>query len=157
MMTGIPIRHGVAWDVEIALGLRVAHNSGDDSRWGFARARAGLLLFREPTFLSVGIAGQYGPLGSSALGIEAQVVDIQKGIWLQLGGFPIDSVGSVIEVGFGFSLFGVEWQRRVSGTQSGDQVLLVVLEVPLGLIRQLLKPPPGLIIAPRTADATAPR
>jgi hypothetical protein len=143
---GLLQRHGVSWDLTVSGGVRLWHGDGDQTRWGFGRARAGVMMFREPTFVLVGITGQYSPLGSTALGIEAEYLNLWSGAWGQVGFDALDSVGGVsTRASVGYALFGVEYQRRLSGTRSGDQALLLELQVPLGVIKQSFTDPEGVI------------
>lgn len=148
-------RNGMTIDLTVAGGVRLLHGEGDQSRWWFGRARAGLLIYNEPNFLILGIAGQLGPLDSSSLGFEAQYIDLWRGTWIQAGVFPLDTAGGVtIEGSVGFTLFGVEYQRRLSGAREGDQTLLISLHVPLGVVRAVRQDPVGVVVLPK---ATAER
>jgi hypothetical protein len=149
---GLPLRHGISPELTISGGIRIYDNDGDQTRWWFARARAGLAIYREPGFLLVGIAGQLGPLASSALGIEAEVLQSEVGVWVQGGVYPLDSAGGVTVTGaVGFSLFGLEYQRRVSGDHAGDDTLCLMVALPLGVVRVMRKPPEGVVIVPTAA------
>jgi len=148
-------RQGITLDLTLAGGVTLLHGSDDDTRAWFGRARAGVLMYNEPNFLIVGIAGQYSPLASKSLGLEAQYIDLWRGTWIQAGVFPLDTAGGVsIEGSVGYALLGVEYQRRLSGDHSGDQSLVLSLHIPLGVIRAVLKPVPGVIELPK---ATAER
>jgi hypothetical protein len=148
-------RQGITLDLTLAGGVTLLHGSDDDTRAWFGRARAGVLMYNEPNFLIVGIAGQYSPLASKSLGIEAQYIDLWRGTWIQAGVFPLDTAGGVsIEGSVGYALLGVEYQRRLSGDHSGDQSLVLSLHIPLGVVRAVLRPVPGVIELPK---ATAER
>ena len=135
-------RHGIAFDLDVAGGVRVDAGSGDRTRSWFGRARAGVLLFDEPNFLSLGIAGQLGPLDSSALGLEAQFVEVFHGFSAQVGVFPVDSIGgTTLEGQLGWAVLGVEYQRRVSGPLDGDHAIVLLVQVPLGVLWQMLHDP----------------
>ena len=150
---GMLQRHGVSPDLTISGGVRVLHDASD-SRWWTARLRAGVLFYAEPTFISLGIAGQLGALESSSLGFEARLFNLWSGFWGQAGVFPIDSVGGVsLEGAFGYGLFSLDYERRVSGPRSHDQTLCFMVEVPLGLLRVVIKPPDGVVMAPKSTTA----
>jgi hypothetical protein len=143
---GLIMREGIGLDVDVAAGVRLHAGQGDDTRWWFSRARVGVLLIDEPSFWSLGIAGQLGPLASSSLGVELQYVEVYHGASVQLGVFPLDSIGgTTLEAQVGLTLVSLEYQRRVSGPRDGDQALVVELQVPLGVIYQMLKDPPGVV------------
>ncbi len=129
-------KSGVSPDLTLGAGVRVWRGEGDESRWWTARARAGVMLYREPSFLILGLSGQLGALDSSSLGIEAEYVNLWRGFWFQGGVYPIDSQGGVIVgAGAGYALLGLEYQRRVSGDRKGDQTLAISLHLPLGVVR----------------------
>lgn len=139
-------RRGIGLDLDVAGGARLHAGDGDVSRSWFARARAGVLLFSEPTFLSLGVAGQLGPLDSSSLGVEVNYSEVFRGFTAQAGIFPIDSTGgTIVEGKLGWAAFGAEYQRRVSGPRDGDQVVVFTIDVPIGLIYQMMKPIPGVV------------
>ncbi|MEO8551211.1 MAG: hypothetical protein ABI678_14610 [Kofleriaceae bacterium] len=139
-------RQGIGLDLDVAGGARLHAGDGDVSRSWFARARAGVLLFSEPTFLSLGAAGQLGPLDSSSLGVELNYSEVFRGFSAQVGIFPLDTTGgTIVEAQLGGAVVGAEYQRRISGPRGGDQVFVLTVQVPLGLIYQMLKTPPGVV------------
>ena len=151
---GMLQRQGISPDFTISGGVRLYHNETGDSRWWFGRVRAGVLIYQEPTFLSVGVAGQFGPLDSAALGVEARMFNLWNGGWIQGGVYPLDRAGGVsLEAAIGYGIFGLDYERRVSGPHSSDQTLCITLEVPLGLLRVVLKDPEGVIHLPKSTTA----
>lgn len=156
LANGLLQRQGISPDFTITGGVRLWHSDNAASRWWMARVRAGVLIYQEPRFLSVGIAGQFGGLDSRSLGVEVQMMDLWSGFWGQAGVFPIDSThGVTLEAALGYGLFGLEYQRRVSGAREGDQTLCLFLNVPLGLLRVVFKDPVGVIRAPAQAPVMA--
>jgi hypothetical protein len=148
LVDGMIQRHGVSFDLTLSGGLRLLH-SGDETRWWFGRARAGVLLYSEPSFLMLGIAGQISPLGSRSLGVEVEYANLWQGYWVQAGVYPIDSTSGVsVSADLGYTLFGFEYQRRVSGDHSGDQALLFMLHVPIGVVYAVKKTPRGVTMMP---------
>jgi hypothetical protein len=140
------LRQGIGLDLAFAGGLRLHDGDGATTRPWLARARVGALRFDEPSFWSLGVAGQIGPLGSASLGLELQYVEVFHATSVQLGVFPLDTVGgTTIEAQVGWAVLGLEYQRRLSGPRDGDQVLVLVLHVPVGVILQMLKDPPGVV------------
>jgi len=139
-------RAGIGLDLDLAGGVRVHAADGADTRAWLTRARAGVLLFHEPSFISLGIAGQLGPLASSSVGVELAYSEVVNGLTAQVGAFPLDSIGgTIVEGQLGWTVFAAEYQRRVSGPRDGDQAFFVVVHAPLGIIYQMLKPPPGVV------------
>ncbi len=149
LVEGFVSRSGTTFDLTVSGGLKLWSGHGDPNRWGFARIRAGVMRYSEPAFLMAGIAAQYGVLDSSSLGIEVEAASTEVGAWAQFGVFPIDTVhGTSIEAVLGYTLFGLEYERRVSGDREGDQALVLTLHVPLGLINVMRKPPRGVTVYP---------
>jgi hypothetical protein len=139
-------RRGIGLDLDLAGGARVRAGDGDVTRSWFARARAGVLLFDEPSFLSFGVAGQLGPLDSASLGVELAYSEVLHGATAQIGVFPLDTAGgTIVEAQVGWTVFAAEYQRRISGPREDDQALVFVVHAPLGIIYQMLKTPPGVI------------
>ncbi len=134
------IGHGI--DLDLAGGVRITE-TGDTRPW-FARARIGALLFDEPDFLSFGIAGQLGVLASSSVGVELAYSSVFRGFTAQAGVYPLDTVGgTIVSAQLGWTVFGAEYQRRLSGPRE-DQALVFVVHVPVGVIYQMLRRPPGV-------------
>jgi len=139
-------RQGVGLDLDIAGGLRVHAGEGATTRSWLTSARVGVLLFHEPTFISLDLAGQLGPLASSSLGVELGYSEVVNGLTAQIAVFPVDSVGgTIVEAQVGWAVFAAEYQRRVSGPRDSDQAFVVAIHAPLGIIYQMLKTPPGII------------
>jgi hypothetical protein len=152
---GLLQRKGISPELTITGGVKLWKSDNAATRWWMGRVRAGVLFYNEPSFLAVGIAGQFGALDSRALGLEVQVMDLWSGFWGQGGVYPIDSThGTTLEATIGYGLFGLEYQRRVSGAREGDQTLCLFLNVPLGMLRVVLKDPTGLMRSPVTAPVT---
>lgn len=139
-------RRGIGLDLDLAAGARIHAGAGDDTRSWLTRARVGVLLFNEPSFVSLGVAGQLGPLASSSLGLELAYSEVVHGATAQVGVFPLDSTGgTIVEAQVGWTVFAAEYQRRVSGPRDGDQALVFVVHAPLGIIYQMLRTPPGVV------------
>ncbi len=152
---GLLQRKGISPEFTITGGVKLWKSDNAATRWWMGRVRAGALFYNEPSFLAVGLAAQFGALDSRALGVEVQVMDLWSGFWGQGGVYPIDSThGTTLEATIGYGLFGLEYQRRVSGAREGDQTLCLFLNVPLGMLRVVLKDPTGLIRAPVAAPVT---
>ena len=150
LANGMLQRQGIAPDLEITGGLRI-YKGGDqqDTRWWMARVRAGVLLYQEPHFLGLGIAGQFGSLDNDQLGFEAKLADVWNGFFIQGGVFPIGTKSGVsLEAAIGYGIFGVQYERRVSGAYQGDQTLMITLTAPLGTLRVMLQRPQGVIDLP---------
>lgn len=132
-------RKGLSPDLTLSFGVNTVHTDNERNRWWTGRARAGVVLYNEPYFLITGISGMFSALDSASLGIEFQYIHLWYGFWFQGSVHPISDRGSIVGGSLGYTLFGVEYQRRVSGAEKGDQALIVTLNVPLGVVRVALK------------------
>jgi len=138
-------RKGITWDLTLTGGLRLWDGDEDPSAVWLARARAGALLYREPTFVIAGVTAQAGALDTPAFGFEVEVINLEHGFWGQLGALG-DSGGAIASAAGGYTIFGLEYQRRLSGDREGDQALFLMLHVPIGVILVSLQPPPGVVV-----------
>jgi len=130
------IHRGISPDLTLATGVRIVHGDGDQTRWWFARARAGVMAYNEPNFLILGLTGQFNPLDSASLGVELEYLNLWQGFWGSAGLQFYDSAGgTTFEGALGFTLFGLEYQRRLSGDRKEDQALMIMVHLPLGLVR----------------------
>ena len=129
-------RRGIAPDLTVATGVRVWQGDHDTVRRFMGKIRAGVTMYNEPNFLLVGVTGQINTLGSSSLGVEAAVLNMVSGIWGQAEIMPLDSKSGIIGgVSFGYALFGLEYQRRLTGDLRDQQSMTLMINVPLGAIR----------------------
>jgi hypothetical protein len=128
-------RKGISPDLTLGFGVRLWRGDGDSTRWWNARARLGVMFYREPSFLIAGISGQLNALASSSLGLELQYIDLWRGFWFQGAISPISTDGVITGGAAGYALFGLEYQRRLTGDRKGDQALLLTIHVPLGIVR----------------------
>jgi hypothetical protein len=112
-MTGLYER-STSWDLNIdgAFGRYF----GETDKWtGFVRARAGVLIVREPLYSALGFTYEWSPQSNATLGIQAEILHLELGVWGQLGAL-LDVGSGPVRPGLmgavGWSLFGVEAQYR---------------------------------------------
>ncbi len=112
-MTGLYER-STSWDLNIdgAFGRYF----GETDKWtGFVRARAGVLIVREPLFSALGFTYEWSPQSNATLGLQAEILHLELGVWGQLGAL-LDVGSGPVRPGLmgavGWSLFGVEAQYR---------------------------------------------
>lgn len=127
-------RRGISWDVTITGGLRLARSDlGDTAVW-MARMRAAVMVYKEPSFLIIGPSVQLGGITSgAAFGGELEAVNSGRGLWGQIGAYG-DRGGAIVGVSAGLTLFGLEYQRRLSGEEEGMYSVFLNLHIPIGLI-----------------------
>jgi hypothetical protein len=120
------------WDLNLEGGFgRRVDSDGD---WGAVfRARAGVLLVREPRFYALGATFTAQRGFAPAFGIQAESTSSESGLWFQLEGL-LDLDGHPGGTfGAGMSLFGVEFQARDS--QAGVQgIVLAKVRVPISIL-----------------------
>ena len=126
-----PYRIGVSWDLQYEQGF-MTNNDVKLSRRFFGRVKAGLLLGYEPWLLSMGPVVEGAGLPDLAWGFQIEITHMWNGLWGQ-GTISVDGQGhgfSALSVGW--SLFGFEWQHRISsgGLRNG---YLIKIRIPIGI------------------------
>ncbi len=116
----IPQRRGGSsrFDLNIEGGL--GKTLQRDGLTGFARARAGWLTVVEPRnpqgsplYVTVGGTLATSDLGLFSVGLQGELMHLSSGFWAQGGGFvDVTKPGPGVALSAGWSLFGVEFQRR---------------------------------------------
>ncbi len=135
-------RKGITWDVTVTGGLRLTQSDGGDSKVWMGRLRAGIMLYKEPSFLIVGPSVQFGGIAAgAAIGGELEAIHLARGMWGQVGAYG-DRDGAILGLSAGYTLFGLEYQRRLSGDRERDYSILFNLHIPIGVIRVSLQPIP---------------
>lgn len=128
------LERATTWDlnVEGVLGARIEPRS----LWGLARLRVGALFIRDSWYYFLGATYEWSNLMPATFGVQAEVLNLEKGFWAQLGAL-IDlgpRPGAMLSVGW--SVVGVELQVR-----SFDGQLAVAvggkLRLPIGVIARL--------------------
>lgn len=137
-------KKGITWDLTPSASLRLWRTDEDTTHLGTVRLRGGVLLYNEPSFLMVGPSVQVGGVAEGiAFGGEIEAAQAERGVWVQ-GGIYGDREGVFGGACFGYTLFGLEYQRRLSGEDEGRSALFLNLHIPISIIRVALQPPPVL-------------
>ncbi len=135
-------KRGVTWDLTPSAGLRLWRSDEDQTHLGTVRLRGGVLLYHEPSFVMMGPSVQLGGVADGlAFGGEIEAAHAERGVWIQ-GGVYGDRGGVYGGACLGYTLFGLEYQRRLSGDDEGRSALFVNLHIPISIIRVALQPPP---------------
>jgi hypothetical protein len=122
-----------SWGANLDFGVGRVLSPGETVTMG--RARAGVLVIRDPSFYSIGVTYELSQISTATLGVQAEYLHLDSGLWGQVG--PLFDVGNRGKFGFmaalGFSLIGVEYQGRdyMDGFSS---VLFAKIRIPLGII-----------------------
>jgi hypothetical protein len=130
-----PLRIGESWDAEVQVAFALA---GIDSvpRRFFVRARAGMLSAYEPFFFMAGATFEGGGPVGAAGGLELSMTHLWAGVFADLGLAVNEEADTFIHVAVGWSIFGFEWHRRLTGDPSpldDRDVYSVKLRLPIGL------------------------
>lgn len=122
------------WDlnVEGVLGARLEPRS----LWGLARVRGGVLFIRDSWYYFLGATYEWSNLMPATFGLQAEVLNLEKGFWAQLGALIDVGPRPGAMLSLGWSVVGVELQVR-----SFDGQLAVAvggkLRIPVGVIARL--------------------
>jgi hypothetical protein len=128
----------VTWDANIdgAFG-RYFEGSG---KWtGFVRGRAGVLFVREPLYDSIGFTYEYSPLSAATFGLQAEVLDLDLGLWAQAGGLLDIHARPGAMLALGWSLFGVEAQYRSFEGYGEGFAVYAKLRVPISILTRIFR------------------
>jgi len=126
--TGTPFRQGVSWDASFALGYRF---SGGKSM--FTRARTGILIVREPVFLSLGPFFDVHFSENHQFGLQGEFMHLWSGTWAQAGIFKELEGDAGFLASIGWSVFGVEYQNKFSSTTEDNWNLALKIRIPIGV------------------------
>lgn len=137
--------HDTTWDLNIdgAYGRYF----GDRDAWtGFVRARAGVLFIRAPYFNAVGVTYEYSSLSNATFGIQAELLNLEYGVWAQVGGLLDVSGHPGAMAAVGYSLLGLEAQVRSYDGHDDEHgtgvALYAKLRIPVSIIAQIFRPKP---------------
>lgn len=130
---GEPGRRETTWDLDVNAGY--GRHFGDLEEFAFVgRARAGVLFVRQPRMYSAGATLKLSTSLPLGVGIEAEYLNTESGLWLAPGAF-LDTRGQPGgTLGVGLSLIGLVGELR--RLQGGDSTLAVfaTLRLPIGVI-----------------------
>ena len=100
--------------------------------WTFGgRVRGGLMLIREPMFISVGLTAMVDTWRPPAFGVESELMHLQTGLWMHAGAFMDIEASGGATFAMGWSIYGLETQLRVDPSGEGVWTVLAKLRVPL--------------------------
>jgi hypothetical protein len=129
---GTLMKHkGIGLDLQTEFGVGLVDVQTLSERF-FLRQRIGILCFYEPWFFSFGATVEGLGLPQFAGGVETEVTNLYFGGWLQFGA-SVGKERNYLHAGLGWSVFGVEWQNQILGTEHAN-ALLVKIRAPLGII-----------------------
>ncbi len=129
------LKRYTSWDANIEGGIGRVVSSPPETT-GLLRARAGVLLIRDPSFFAFGATYELSHLSAATLGLQAEYLHLESGAWAQIG--PLVDVADHAKLGFmgslGISVIGVEYQGRNYNAYGYASVVFAKLRIPLGMI-----------------------
>jgi hypothetical protein len=134
---GIPPRFRPAklgWDVNLEGAY--GRNFPSDGGFGFARFRGGLLYAVDPVFYAVGLTYEWSNLEAATFGIQAEGMQIETGLWLQLGGLIDTQAHPGASAAVGWSILGAELQLRKFDPNDYGFAAVAKLRIPITFIAQ---------------------
>jgi hypothetical protein len=123
----------LGWDVNLEGGYG-RYFADPAERFGFARARAGLLYSVDPLFYAVGITYDWSNLTAATFGLQAEVMHIESGLWAQAGALLDTQVHPGVMGSVGWSIFGAEIQYRKFDPNNWGPVVVGKLRIPVTFI-----------------------
>jgi hypothetical protein len=108
---------------------------------GFARVRGGILHIRDSLFFSLGATYEISNIVYATFGIQGEVMHLETGLWLQVGGLLDIDAKPGFMAAVGWSLFGVEFQQRQYDDPAigGVSALFGKIRIPISVIAQALR------------------
>ncbi len=135
---GLNYERETTWDLNLEGGYG-RFFSDPAKNTGFVRARAGVLFIRNSTYRALGLTYEYSALSPAAFGVQGEVLNLELGLWTQLGGFVDVSGHFGAQLAAGWSLFGVEGQYRAVEDRGSAFALFGKLRLPISIIARALK------------------
>ena len=130
------LKRYTSWDANIEGGIgRVLDAPGETT--GLLRARAGVLVIRDPSFYMVGVTYELSHMSAATLGLQFEYMNLESGFWGQIG--PLVDVAATkprlgFMAAFGISVIGVEYQGRSYLQDDFASAIFGKLRIPLGII-----------------------
>jgi len=84
------LKRYTSWDGNIEGGIGRVLSPGETV--GLLRARAGVLVIRDPAFYALGATYELSHLSAATLGIQGEFLHLESGFWAQIG--PLLDVAS---------------------------------------------------------------
>ncbi|MGE5785658.1 MAG: hypothetical protein ACM3ZE_13760 [Myxococcales bacterium] len=134
---GVPSRFRppkLGWDINLegAYGRYFPASEG----LGFARFRGGLLYSSDPIFYALGLTYEWSNLEVATFGVQAEVMQIETGLWLQLGGLMDAHAHPGAMAAVGWSILGAELQLRKFDPDEYGFAAVAKLRIPVTFIAQ---------------------
>lgn len=136
--SGLNYERDTTWDLNLEGGYG-RFFSDPAKNTGFVRARGGVLFIRNSTYRALGITYEYSALSPAAFGVQGEVLNLELGLWTQLGGFVDVSGHFGAQLAAGWSLFGVEGQYRAVQDRGSGFAVFGKLRLPISIIARALK------------------
>lgn len=136
--SGLNYERDTTWDLNLEGGYG-RFFSDPPKNTGFVRARGGVLFIRNSTYRALGVTYEYSALSPAAFGIQGEVLNLELGLWTQLGGFVDVSGHFGAQLAAGWSLFGVEGQYRAVEDRGSAFAVFGKLRLPISIIARALK------------------
>jgi hypothetical protein len=128
------LKRYTSWDANIEGGVGRVLSPGETA--GLVRARAGVLVIRDPLFYAFGATYELSHLSAVTLGLQAELLHLESGFWAQAG--PLLDVEKKARFGWmgsiGVSLIGVEYQGRDYNGYGYTSAIFGKIRIPLGMI-----------------------
>lgn len=98
-----------------------------------------MLSIENSSYRALGVTYEYSSLSPATFGIQGETLNLELGLWAQLGGFVDVSGHFGGQVAAGWSLFGVEGQYRGVEDVGAAWALFGKVRLPVSIIARALK------------------
>ncbi len=122
----------LGWDVNLegAYGRYFPEHE----RFGFARFRGGLLYSVDPIYYALGLTYDWSNLDVATFGVQAEAMQIEAGVWLQLGAVIDSHAHPGATAAVGWSIVGAEVQLRKFDPGEYGFALVGKIRIPITFI-----------------------
>jgi len=129
------LRYANTWDLNLEAGVGSVFRDHDRLAV-LGRGRAGMLFVRDNHFWQLGVTAEYlTKVERPAFGLQAEYLNLENGLWAQLGVNMDTKTRPGGMAALGFSIVGVEVQvREFEGDGSVHAALLGKIRIPIGII-----------------------
>ena len=131
-------RRAITWDLNVdgALGATLGNGS---TLAGFGRVRAGVLSIHDADVLALGASYEYGSLQKFTFGVQAEYINDNSGLWVQLGALLDTQPRPGAMAAVGYALFGAEVQLRSDAATGATVAVYGKLRIPIGFLAYELR------------------
>ncbi len=122
-------KRGWQWDLNVDLGIGNELNAGGLPL--MARVRSGITRIQDPLFLTLSPTVDISNVTPLAFGLQAELLSIQSGLQVQLGGAVNIEATPSVHAALGWQIFAVEAQAHLTTIDEPTVIIYGKLRIPI--------------------------